>query len=112
MIASEKATVETPTGRIISVQKNGGAKTLHTDETATPDSVPAEYVKTERTIDREKGDIKTANKVLENIAKLLGYYEKHNKQKLDITPAEAEAIRERLKERGVNFEMLGDRSEN
>ena len=61
---------------------------------------------------REKGDIKTANKVLENIAKMLGGYEKHNKQKRDITPAEAEAIRQRLKERGVNFDRVNDRSGN
>ena len=61
---------------------------------------------------REKGELKAATKALENIGKMLGGYEKHNKQKRDITPAEAEAIRERLKERGVNFDRVNDRSGN
>ena len=56
---------------------------------------------------REKGDLKSAVKALESLGKLTGAFEKHNHQKKGIkTEAEAEAIREKLKQRGVNFEFV------
>ena len=50
---------------------------------------------------------KSAVKALESLGKLTGAFEKHNHQKHGIkSEAEAEAIRDKLKQRGVNFEFV------
>jgi len=55
---------------------------------------------------REKGDLKSAAKLLDSLGKLTGAFEKHNHQKHGIkSDAEAEAIREKLKQRGFVFNV-------
>lgn len=62
---------------------------------------------------REKGDVKSAVKALDSLGKLIGAFEKHNEQKHGIeTQAEAEAIRERLRQRGFNFDVNHLESKN
>ena len=62
---------------------------------------------------REKGDLKSAVKALESLGKLTGAFEKHNHQKQGIkSEAEAEAIREKLRQRGMVFERVNEPSEN
>lgn len=58
---------------------------------------------------REKGDLKSAVKALESLGKLTGAFEKHNHQKQGIkSDAEAAAIREKLKQRGMTFETINE----
>lgn len=62
---------------------------------------------------RNIGDFKNATKALENIAKILGAYLKDNEQKHGIkSQAEADAIREKLKARGMVFEVANAPSAN
>lgn len=60
---------------------------------------------------REKGDLKSAARLLESLGKMSGAYEKHNHQKQVIrSEAEADAVRAKLKQRGVNFEVVNSSS--
>ena len=61
---------------------------------------------------REKGDLKSAVKALESLGKLTGAFEKHNHQKRPLTPAEAEALRRRLRERGFDLDKVTSHSAN
>ena len=62
---------------------------------------------------REKGDLKSAVKALDSLGKLIGAFGKHNDQKYSIkTDAEANALREKLKARGVNFDVTNLPSKN
>ena len=61
---------------------------------------------------REKGDERTAVKALANLAKILGAYEKHNAQTVPQTQAEIDALKERLRARGVNLDVINARSSN
>lgn len=62
---------------------------------------------------REKGDLKSAARLLESLGKLTGAFGKHNDQKYGIkTDAEADALREKLKTRGVVFDIANPLSKN
>ena len=62
---------------------------------------------------REKGDLKTAARLLDSLCKLTGAFEEHNHQKHGIkSEAEAEAIRDKLKQRGMNFDVVNAPSPN
>lgn len=62
---------------------------------------------------RDIGDMKAANKAMENLAKIAGAYLKDNEQKHGIkTEAEAEAIKEKLRQRGFNFNAVNMPSDN
>ena len=61
---------------------------------------------------RDKGDESTANKALVEMCKMMGFYEKHNKQKVPTTQAEIDALKERLRSRGVDLDKVTHRSAN
>jgi len=53
----------------------------------------------------EQGNVMAATKALTELCKIMGFYEKHNKQKI-LSAADAEALRERLKEKGMDLSKM------
>lgn len=62
---------------------------------------------------RAQNNLKASNAALENIAKIFGAYEKHNHQRnKQPSAAEVEAIKERLKTRGIDVDRITAFSDN
>ena len=87
-------------------------KTTLVSRKLIPQTIDGEEVLVEQIV--ESREVKFNDRVAaqDKLAKILGEYEAHNRQKSPPTPAEIAALKERLRARGVDLDLVTARSQN